>query len=99
MSIRLTHAERRGKKPWKYYSSTEEILARRQRVCRMTDWNEELNKATENVLESTTAVIRKDGTKSKPFCIYSKKGKKLGCFKTRKGAEDRLAEIEMFKHM
>ncbi len=65
----------------------------------MTDWNEELEKATEDALESAKAVIRKDGTKSKPYCIYSKKGKKLGCFETRKGAEKRLAEIEMFKHM
>ncbi len=30
MSTRLTHAERRGKKPWKYYLSMEQILARRQ---------------------------------------------------------------------
>lgn len=78
----------------------EEILARRQKAGEfVTDWHEELDKATENVLESSTAVIRKDGTKSKPYCIYSKSGKKLGCFETRKGAEKRLAEIEMFKHM
>jgi len=31
MSTRLTHAERRGKKPYKYYLSMEEILARRQK--------------------------------------------------------------------
>lgn len=61
----------------------------------MTDWNEELRKA----LKLSKAVIRKDGTKSKPFCIYSEKGKKLGCYSTRKQAEDRLAQIEMFKHM
>ena len=61
----------------------------------MTDWNEELLKAT----EMTTAVIRKDGSKSKPYCIYSKSGKGLGCYPTRKQAEKRLAQIEMFKHM
>ena len=100
MSTRFTHSERIGKRPYKYYLSMEEILARRQKVGGpVTDWNEELDKATENVLELTTAVIRKDGTKSKPFCIYSKKGKKLGCFETFKGAEKRLAEIEMFKHI
>jgi len=77
----------------------EEILARRQKAGGpVTDWNEELEKATEDALESAKAVIRKDGTKSKPYCIYSKKGKKLGCFETRKGAEKRLGEIEFFKN-
>lgn len=61
----------------------------------MTDWNEELLKAT----EMATAVIRKDGSESKPYCIYSKSGKHLGCYPTRKQAEKRLAQIEMFKHM
>jgi hypothetical protein len=60
----------------------------------MTDWNEELQKAMK-----ATAVIRKYGSKSKPYCIYSKSGKKLGCYPTRKQAEKRLAQIEMFKHM
>ncbi len=32
MSTRLTHAERRGKKPWKYYLSMEKILARRKKT-------------------------------------------------------------------
>jgi len=62
----------------------------------MPDWNEEVKKAAD---QATQAVIRKDGPSDKPYCIYSKKGKKLGCYPTRKQAEDRLAEIEMFKHM
>lgn len=61
----------------------------------MIDWNDEILKAT----DKTTAVIRKDGGKSRPYCIYSKTRKKLGCYSTRKAAEKRLAEIEMFKHM
>ncbi len=65
----------------------------------MTDWNEELQKAVEQVVESTSAVIRKDGTDSKPYCIYSKTGKGLGCYSSKKQAEKRLEEIEMFKHM
>lgn len=64
----------------------------------MKDWDEELQKATERALKSTEAVIRKDGPKSKPFCIYSKKGKKLGCFPSRKQAEERLGQIEFFKN-
>ncbi len=99
MSTRLTHAERRGKKPWKYYLSMEEILARREKAGgSVTDWDKELDKAVDNVLESAKAVIRKDGTKSKPYCIYSKKGKKLGCHATRKQAEKRLGQIEFFKN-
>ncbi len=45
------------------------------------------------------AVIRKDGSSSKPYCIYSKTGRKLGCYQTKKQAEERLAQIEKFKHM
>lgn len=48
----------------------------------------------------SSAYIRKDGTKDKPYCIYSEKtGKNLGCYKTKKEAENRLKQIEMFKHM
>lgn len=66
----------------------------------MTDWNEELRRATDRAMEATTAVIRKDGPKSKPFCVYSEKtGRNFGCYPTKKGAEKRLAEIEKFKHM
>ena len=65
----------------------------------MKNWNEELKKATERALEISTAIIRKDGPPTKPYCIYSKTGKKLGCYTTKKAAEKRLAEIEMFKHM
>lgn len=61
----------------------------------MTDWNDEVLKAT----DKATAVIRKDGGKSRPYCIYSKTGKKLGCYPTKKQAEKRLSQIEMFKHM
>lgn len=32
------------------------------------------------------------------WCVLSEKGKRLGCFKTRKEAQDRLREIEYFKH-
>ena len=63
-----------------------------------TDWDKEFEKAADNI-GTTKAVIRKDGSKSKPYCIYSESGKNLGCYATRKGAEDRLKQIEMFKHM
>ena len=66
----------------------------------MTNWDEELQRAAERAMEIATAVIRKDGTKSKPYCVYSEKtGRKFGCYKTREAAKKRLAQIEMFKHM
>lgn len=65
----------------------------------MTDWNKELHRATERAMEAATAIIRKDGPKSRPYCVYSEKGKKLGCYATREAAKKRLAQIEMFKHM
>lgn len=66
----------------------------------MMDWNKELQRATERAMEIATAVIRKDGPKSKPYCVYSEKtGRKFGCYPTRKQAEKRLAQIEMHKHI
>jgi hypothetical protein len=41
------------------------------------------------------AVIRKQGSQ---WCIFSKKGKKLQCFPTKKQAQDRLRQIEFFKN-
>lgn len=66
----------------------------------MTDWNKELQRATERAMEAAIAVIRKDGPKSKPYCVYSEKtGRKFGCYPTREGAKKRLAQMEKFKHM
>jgi len=66
----------------------------------MTDWNKELQKATERMAELATAVIRKDGPPSKPYCVYSEKtGRNFGCYPSKKQAQKRLAEIEKFKHM
>lgn len=42
----------------------------------------------------TKAVVRKDGSE---WCVFSKSGKKLGCFPTKKQAQERLQEIEFFK--
>jgi hypothetical protein len=42
------------------------------------------------------AYIKKVGSK---WCIFSEDGRNLGCKGSKKEAEDRLAEIEMFKHM
>lgn len=65
-----------------------------------TDWNKELLRAVERVMEKATAVIRKDGPKGKEYCVYSEQtGRKFGCYKTKKGAEKRLAQIKMFKHI
>ena len=66
----------------------------------MTDWDKELQRATERAMEIATAVIRKDGPKSKPYCVYSEStGRKFGCYPSRKQAENRLKQIEKFKHM
>lgn len=42
----------------------------------------------------STAVIKKSGSK---FCIFSKKGKKLGCYSSKDKAVKRLQQIEFFK--
>lgn len=39
--------------------------------------------------------IRKQGNN---YVIYSKKGKKLGSYTTKKAAQKRLGQIEYFKH-
>lgn len=44
------------------------------------------------------AFIRKDGPKSKPWCVYSKSGRNMGCFPSKKKAQERLRQIEFFKH-
>lgn len=33
------------------------------------------------------------------WCVYSEDGKNMGCYPTKSQAEERLAQIEMFKHM
>lgn len=41
------------------------------------------------------AVVRKQGSE---WCVFSKTGKNLGCYKTKDAAEERLRQIEFFKH-
>jgi len=66
----------------------------------VTDWNEEVQRAAERAMEVATAVIRKDGPKSKPYCVYSEKtGRKFGCYPSRKQAEERLKQIEKFRYI
>jgi len=60
----------------------------------MTDWIDELIKA----LNSAQAVIRKNGSSRKPYCVYGKTGNKLGCYATEKEAKERLAQIHYFEH-
>jgi len=62
----------------------------------MVDWSAEIFRA----LKITTAIIRKDGPSARPWCVYSEKtGRKFGCYSTRKQAEKRLKQIEMFRHI
>jgi hypothetical protein len=41
------------------------------------------------------SVVQKMGNE---WCVLSEEGKKLGCYPSRKQAEERLREIEYFKH-
>lgn len=43
----------------------------------------------------TMGIVRKSGSQ---WCIFSKSGKKLECFSTKKDAVKRLREIEFFKN-
>lgn len=62
----------------------------------MVDWDKEILEA----LEKTIAIIRKDGPKSRPYCVYSETTeRKFGCYPSRKQAEKRLKQIEKFKHI
>jgi hypothetical protein len=40
--------------------------------------------------------IRKKGSE---WCVFSESGKPMGCYPSIKQAQDRLKEIDMFKHM
>ena len=42
------------------------------------------------------AYIRKVGPQE--WCVYSRKGKKMGCYNSQKKAKERLRQIEYFKH-
>jgi hypothetical protein len=64
------------------------------------DLNDELQRAMNGLSEDalfelTSAVIRKSGSQ---WCIFSKNGKRLECFPTRKEAVKRLRQIEFFKN-
>lgn len=64
------------------------------------DWNSEFKKAVNRIIEVAIAVIRKDGLRDKPYCVYSETtGRKFGCYKTKKEAKKRLAQIKQFKHI
>jgi len=46
-------------------------------------------------LDKKSYIRKKDGE----YCVYSEKGRSFGCYPSRKKAEERLRQIEMFKHM
>ena len=46
--------------------------------------------------EIISATIKKEGDE---WVVYSNSGKKMGSYKSKKEAEDRLKQIEMFKHI
>jgi hypothetical protein len=40
--------------------------------------------------------IKKVGSE---WCVFGESGRKMGCYSSKKAAEKRLAQVEMFKHM
>lgn len=60
----------------------------------MGDIKDQFDKILEEAINLSTAVIRKQGSQ---WCIFSKSGKKLGCYPSKKQAQKRLREIEFFK--
>ncbi len=65
----------------------------------MADWNDNLRQAAQRAADLAKAYIRKDGPSDKPYCVYGDSGRSMGCYPSRKQAEERLAQVEMFKHM
>lgn len=64
------------------------------------DWLKSLINVVKTLAsERVVAIIRKDGPSETPYCVYSEKGRKFGCYSSKKKAEDRLAQIEMWKHI
>jgi hypothetical protein len=65
-------------------------------------WNEFIQEFPDAIdleefdLLAEIAYIKKDGDK---WCVYSESGRKFGCYASKKKAEERLIQIEMFKHM
>lgn len=47
-------------------------------------------------IEQAKSVVRKVGNE---YCVFSKDGKNLGCYDAKKDADERLKQIEMFKHI
>lgn len=78
--------------------SEEEEEKLRNALYDAEEWFEDLYTTTPRSLDSKIGdIIKKE---SEGYIIYSEKGKRLSkAFKTRKEAEERLKEIEMFKHM
>jgi len=47
--------------------------------------------------EKTEAYVKKVGPPDKPYCVITEQtGKNMGCYKTKKEAEDRLVQIKRF---
>ena len=63
----------------------------------MGDWNQRIRDAAEQAARHVKAVIRKDGCADRPWCVYSKTGKKLGCYPTKEAAQERLRQIEYWR--
>jgi hypothetical protein len=61
---------------------------------------EYLQKAVELPLTKEARIVQRQREGKKVWCVESEKtGRSFGCYPTRKQAEERLKQVEMFKHM
>lgn len=63
----------------------------------MGRWDQAIRDAAEKAVQHVEAVIRKDGSRKRPWCVYSETGKKPGCYRTKEAAQERLRQIEYWK--
>lgn len=61
----------------------------------MGEIRDNFDKILDDAVERSSAVIKKQGNQ---WCVFSKTGKNLGCFSTKKKAQERLGQIEFFKN-
>ncbi len=63
----------------------------------MGRWDQAIRDAAEKAAQHVAAVIRRAGHAARPWCVYSETGKKLGCYRTKEAAQERLRQIEYWK--
>jgi hypothetical protein len=68
---------------------------------KITKWEYDLKRRASNINWYRFALIQKSAKiveKGSQWCVESEDGKNMGCYDTKKEAEERLRQIEYFKH-